>query len=154
MKKMRWKHFKNTLQIFRPNTKNAALQSARQRVIIYAAKNKEVEIMEKTYADWSQGEPTSDEHRASLQDYIALAYYKDKNYEQAIKYGEGALKLTEKLPEKDWRTRKGKEKLYGNLVEILTYAYKKNDRKEDAINILAQGRALSFTIPSQSFIVV
>jgi thiol-disulfide isomerase/thioredoxin len=140
--------FQKYIANFPKETKNEALQSARQRVVIYASKNKELEIMEKTFADWSQGEPITDEQHASLQDYMTLAYYKDKNYDQAIKYGENALKLTEKLPEKDWRQRKNKETIYGNLVELLTYSYKKNDRKEDAVSILAQGRALSFTIPS------
>ncbi len=140
--------FQKYIANFSSETKNAALQSARQRVIIFASKNKDLEIMEKTYLDWEQGEPVTETQRASLQDYMALAFYKDKEYEKSIKYGEGALRLTEKLPEKDWGERKGKEKLYGNLVEILTYAYKKNDRKEDAIKILAEGRALSFTIPS------
>lgn len=140
--------FQKHIATFSPDTKNPVLQSSRQRVIIYSSKNKDLELMEKTYTDWNQAEPGAEESRAMLQNYMALAYYKDKKYEQAIKYGEGAFKLTEKLPGKTWTQRKDKEKLYGNLIEILTYAYKKNDRKEDALNILAEGRALSFTIPS------
>jgi thiol-disulfide isomerase/thioredoxin len=140
--------FQKYIALSSPETKNAALQSARQRVIIYASNNRQLETMEKTFAEWIQGQPLTDENLATVSNYMALAYYKAKNYEQAVKYGKDALRLTEKLPEKDWRQRKNKEKLYGNLVEILAYAYKKNDRKEDAINILAEGRALSFTIPS------
>lgn len=140
--------FQKCISFFPPGAKSGMLQSARQRVVIFASQRKELELMAKTYAEWAADESVTDEQRASLQDYMATAYYKEKEYEKAVVHGEDALKLTVKLPEKTWLQRKNKEQLYGNLVELLTFAYKKNDRKVDAIDILAEGRALSFTIPS------
>ncbi len=140
--------FRTFISKYPAGTTNNAIQTARQRIIIYASREKEIDLMAKTYADWIADETASDEQNAAMQDYMATAYYKDKNYEKAVEHGENALKLTVKLPEKGWQQRKSKEALYGNLVELLTFTYKKNDRKDDAINILAEGRALSFTIPS------
>lgn len=86
--------------------------------------------------------------KPTLEGIMAVAYFKDGKYEPAIKYGEDAFNQVKNLEAKTWSERNKKTDVYGNLVELLVLSYQKVGRKEDAVNILAEGRALSFTIPS------
>ena len=47
------------------------------------------------------------------------------------------------IPEK-----RDREQIYMNLVEILALGYKKSKNSEMAVNVLAEARAQSFTLPS------
>jgi thiol-disulfide isomerase/thioredoxin len=79
---------------------------------------------------------------------MAVAYFKDGKYAESVKYGESAFNLLKTLEARNVQERNLKTEIYGNLVEVLSLAYKKSNRKDDALNILAESRALAFTIPS------
>jgi thiol-disulfide isomerase/thioredoxin len=133
-----------------PNDEGNTVQIARSRVVVYAGSKKLYDEMEKTYAAWLRGNPVYPVMRASLEGSMATAYFNGKNYEQAIKYGESAFNLTKNLEAKTWKERSAKTDLYARMVDTLVLSYQKGERKDDALSLLAETRALAFTIPSAS----
>jgi thiol-disulfide isomerase/thioredoxin len=131
-----------------PDATGNAVQLARSRVVVYSARKQEFPDMEAAYQAWLKITPPDPRLRASLEGSMAAAYFNGKNYEQAIRYGKSAFELTKNLEAKTWSERSQKTDMYATLVETLMVSYQKGDRKDDAIGILAEGRALSFTIPS------
>ena len=131
-----------------PDAAGNAVQIARSRIVVYAGRKKLLDEMEKAYEAWLKGSPVQPTLRPSLEGSMAVAYFKDKNYEQAIKYGRSSLETIKNLEAKTWQERSQKTDMYATLVETLLRSYQKSDRKEEAISILAEGRALAFTIPS------
>lgn len=96
----------------------------------------------------AQGSPAQPALRPSLEGSMAVTYFKEKNYEQAIKYGRSSFETIKNLEAKTWHERSMKTEMYGTLVETLLRSYQKTGRNEDAVGILAEGRAIAFTIPS------
>lgn len=133
-----------------PNDEGSIVQIARSRVVVYAGSKKLYDEMEKTYAAWLQGKPAYPVMRASLEGSMAAAYFNGRNYEQAIKYGQSAFDLTKNLEARTWKERSVKTDMYATMVDTLVVSYQMNDRKEEALNLLAETRALAFTIPSAS----
>lgn len=124
------------------------VQDTRKRLIALYSKKKLFPEMEKTYQDWLTGKPEFPKQRPGIEHAMAVGYYKGGKYDEAIKLGESAFNLIQKLEARGWAERNAKTDVYADLVELLTYSYRKNKRNEDAINVLAEGRVLSFTIPS------
>jgi len=133
-----------------PKDEGNTVQVARSRVVVYTGPKKLYDEMEKTYAAWLQGKPAYPNVRAYLEGAMAAAYFSGKNYELAIKYGESAFNLTKNLEAKTWKERSQKTSLYATMVDTLVLSYQKSERKEEALNLLAETRALAFTIPSAS----
>lgn len=145
--------FSKLLANMAPDATGNAVQMARSRIVIYAAKKKQYDEMEKAYEAWKKGITVTaavPAQQASLEGSMAAAYFNGKNYDRAIKYGNSALELTRNLEAKTWKERGQKSERYAILIETLVVSYQKADRKEDAIDILAEGRALAFTIPSSN----
>lgn len=140
--------FQRFLTQIPPETVGNGVQLARSKVLLYTARKKKFDEMEKAFDSWVKGKPFEANQKPNLEGIMAAAYYKDGKYEQAIKYAESAFEGVKNLEAKTWAERNTKTDVYGNLVEILVLSYQKAGRKEDAINVLAEGRALSFTIPS------
>jgi thiol-disulfide isomerase/thioredoxin len=131
-----------------PDAVGNAVQIARSRMVVYAAKKGLYDEMEKAYEAWMKGSPAQPTMRPSLEGSMAAAYFNGKNYEQAIKYGRSSFELIKNVEAKTWTQRSQKTEMYGTLVETLVLSYQKGDRKDDAVGMLAEGRALAFTIPS------
>jgi thiol-disulfide isomerase/thioredoxin len=131
-----------------PGTEGDAVQLARRRVVIYSARKKEFPDMEAAYQAWLKGTPAEPNLRASLEGGMAAGYFNGDLYEQAIRYGKNALDLTRKLEAKSWTERSQKTDMYATLIETLVLSYQKSNKKDEAVKLLAEGRALSFTIPS------
>jgi thiol-disulfide isomerase/thioredoxin len=128
--------------------KGDAIQSARSYITILAAKQKQFAEAEQTFAAFLKGEPAMPKQRPGIEQSLAVSYYKDGKYEEAIRYGESAFERLKALEAKALTERRAKTDLYGNVVEVLALSYRKNKNTDRALEVLAEGRALSFTIPS------
>jgi thiol-disulfide isomerase/thioredoxin len=131
-----------------PETKGDAIQSARSYVIILSAKQKQFAEAEQTFQTWLKGEPQLPNQRPGIERSLAVSFYKDGKYDEAVKYGQSAFDNLKTLEAKTLAERRAKMDLYGSLVEILALSYRKNKNTDRALEVLAESRALSFTIPS------
>jgi thiol-disulfide isomerase/thioredoxin len=146
---------KKTLEMMRkflaqyePDIKGDMIQSARGYVVVLASKMKQMPVAEDAFAQWQKGEPLIISQQPALQDYLATGYLKDGQYEQAIRHAQSAFDLVKTLPAKTVQAKRDREQVYMNLVEILALGYKKNKNSEQALEVLAEARAQSFTLPS------
>jgi thiol-disulfide isomerase/thioredoxin len=140
--------FQKFMTLVPPNSKGDVMQDVRSKMVILYARKKQFIEMEKHYQDWIGSSPQLPKQRPNLENVMSVAYFKDGKYDESIKYGESAFNLLKTLEARNLQERNVKTEIYGNLVEVLSLAYKKTKRNEDAINILAESRALAFTIPS------
>lgn len=139
---------KRFLAQYPPDTQGDAIQSARTYVIIIAAKQRQFAEAEQTFQAWLKGEPMVKNQRPVIEKSLATSFYKDGKYEEAIKYAQSGFDNLKALEAKTLTERRSKMETYGNLVEILALSYRKAGKMNEALNVLAEGRALSFTIPS------
>lgn len=139
---------KRFLAQYPPETKSAAIQSARTFVVIIAAKQKQFAEAEQAFQAWLKGEPLDQSQRPTIEKSLAVSFYKDGKYDEAIKYAQSGFDNLKALEAKTLAERRSKMEVYGDLVEILALSYRKAKKMDEALNVLAEGRALSFTIPS------
>lgn len=139
---------KKFLSQYPPETKGDAIQSARSFVVVYSARQKSFDEAEKTLQDWMKGQPYYADQLPALEYSLAVSFYKDGKSEQAVKYAQSAFDHLKAIEAKNLYERRAKMELYGNLVEALALSHRKVKNADEAINVLAEGRALSFTIPS------
>lgn len=130
-----------------PETKGDMLQSARSHVVVLASKRKQMAVAEEAFGQWLKGEPAK-QQQPILQDYLSTGYFKAGQYDDALRHAQAAFDLLKTLPTKTLAEKRTREHIYMNLVEVLAMAYKKNKNTEQALNVLAEARAQSFTIPS------
>ena len=135
---------------FPATAKGDMVQSALSFIIVLSSKNKQMPAAEEAFERWTKGEPLIKSQQPALQDYIASAYLKDGQYEQAIRHAQSAFDLLKTQNAKTMQEKKDREQVYMNLVEVLALGYKKNKNSDMAINVLAEARAQSFTLPSAS----
>jgi len=139
---------KKFLAQYPPETKGDMIQSARSYIAVLATRRKQMAEAEQFYLDWLKGEPFIKTQQPMLENIIAVGFFKDGQYEKAIKYGQEAFDLLKTFEAKTPRDKRDKEQVYMNLVEVLALSYKKNKNNDQALNILAEARARSFTLPS------
>jgi thiol-disulfide isomerase/thioredoxin len=142
--------FQKFLTLIPANLTGDVLQEVRSRTVVLYARKKQFTEMEKIYQDWINGSPSFPKQRPTIENVISVAYFKDGKYAESVKYGESAFNLLKTLEARNLQERNIKTEIYGNLVDVLTLGYKKTKRNDDALNILAESRALAFTIPSAS----
>jgi thiol-disulfide isomerase/thioredoxin len=142
--------YRRVLKQAEPSDISNPVQIARSRIVVYAGWEKLFDEMEKAYAGWIQGTPAYPSMKASLEGSMAAAYFNGKKYDQAIKYAQSAFNLIKNLEAKTWKERSQKTDIYVRLVDTLVLSYQKSNRKDDALSLLAETRALAFTIPSAS----
>lgn len=130
------------------DAKGDAIQSARTYIIILSAKLKQFDDAEQTFQAWLKGEPLDLSQRPAIEQSLAISLYKAGKYDEAVKYGQEAFDILKKTEAKTLAERRARMELYGNLVEILALSYRKAKQSDEALNVLAESRALSFTIPS------
>lgn len=140
--------FRRVLKQAEPTDISNPVQIARSRMVVYAGREKLYDEMEKAYAGWLQGTPAYPTMKSSLEGSMAAAYFNGKKYDQAIKYAQSAFNQIKNLEAKTWKERSQKTEVYATLVDTLVLSYQKSDRKDDALSLLAETRALAFTIPS------
>jgi thiol-disulfide isomerase/thioredoxin len=140
--------FKRFLAEYPPDIKGDMIQSARSYAAILATRRKQMAEAEQFYQAWTKGDPVVKSQQPMLESILAAGFFKDGQYEQAIRYGQEAFDLLKATEAKNPRDKRDKEHIYMNLVEILALSYKKNKNSDQALNILAEARAASFTIPS------
>lgn len=139
------KHF---LAQYPADKKGDAIQSARTYVIVLSAKTKQFADAEQTLQLWSKGEPLAKSQLPALEKSLAVSFYKDGKHEEAVKYAQRGFANLKALQAKTLMERRAKMDLYAALVEVLALSYRKTKNTDEAFNVLAEGRALSFTIPS------
>ncbi|MBS1794914.1 MAG: redoxin family protein [Acidobacteria bacterium] len=139
---------KRFLGEYPPDTKGDMIQSARSVAVIIASRLKRTAEAEQFYQAWLKGEPLVKTHQPMLENHLSAAFFKDGQYEQAVKYGREAFDLLKTFQAKTQRDKRDQEQIYMNLVEVLALSYKKNKNNEQALEILAEARAESFAIPS------
>ena len=139
---------KRFLAQYPPEMKGDAIQSARTYIIILSAKQKQFADAEQTLQLWLKGEPLVRSQLPALEKSLAVSYYKDGKYEEAVKYAQSGFTNLKALEAKTLAERRAKMDLYANLVEILALSHRKTKNSDEALKVLAEVRALSFTIPS------
>ena len=139
---------KKFLAQYPAETKGDMIQAARSYAAVLATRRKQMAEAEIFYQAWLKGEPFVKGQQAMLESILAAGFFKDGQYDQALKYGQEAFDLLKTLEAKNPREKSNKEQVYMNLVEVLALSYKKNKNSDQALNILAEARAQSFTIPS------
>lgn len=146
---------KKTLEIMKKflaqypaETKGNAIQSARGYVVVLSARQKLFDEAEKTLQDWIKGQPAYPDQLPALEQSLAVSFYKDGKSEQAVKYAQSAFDHLKAVEAGTLAERRNKMELYGNLVEVLALSYRKAKNTDQSLEVLAEGRALSFTIPS------
>jgi len=139
---------KRFLAQYPPETKGDAIQSARSYIIILSVRKKQLAEAEQTFQAWLKGEPFVETQRPVMEQIMAVGFFKNGKYDEAVKYGESAFSLLKKLEARTLAERRAKMDLYGNLVEVLALSYRKANKTDEALNVLAESRALAFTIPS------
>ncbi|MFL6467461.1 MAG: TlpA family protein disulfide reductase, partial [Pyrinomonadaceae bacterium] len=103
---------------------------------------------ENAFTRFVKTEPVIPQQRPVLQDHLASGYLKEEKYEQAIDHAQSAFDLLKSQKAKTPAEKRSRETLFMNLVEVLALGYKKNKNADQSLNILAEARAQSFTIPS------
>jgi thiol-disulfide isomerase/thioredoxin len=139
---------KKFLAQYPPETKGNVIQQARSYIVVLSVRKKLPAEAEQVYQAWLKGEPLNKTQQPMLEQTLAVGFFKEKQYEQAIKYARQAFELLKTLEAKTFREKRDKEQLYMNVVEVLALSYRKNDNKEAALEILAEARAQSFMLPS------
>jgi len=142
----------NTMQRFlaqhTPDAKGEIIQAARSYVTVFSARRKLVDDAEKTYQLWLTGSPFVVEQQPSLEEVLAVGFFKAGQYEKAIKYGQEAFDLLKTQQARTVSEKRAREQLYIDLVEVLSLSYKKNKNADKALESLAEARAESFALPS------
>ena len=128
--------------------KGNMIQLARSSIIILSARRKQMAEAEQMHQMWLKGDPFDKNSQPMLEQALAVGFFKDGQYEQAVKYGQNAFNLLKTLEAKTFAEKRSKEQTYMNLVEVLALSYRKNGDKEAALDVLAEARARSFTLPS------
>ena len=135
---------------FPSDAKGDMVQSALSFIIVLSSKTKQMPAAEAAFERWTRGEPLVKSQQPALQDYLASAYLKDGQYEQAIRHAQSAFDLLKTMNARTMQEKKEREQVYMNLVEVLALGYKKNKNSDMSMNVLAEARAQSFTLPSAS----
>jgi thiol-disulfide isomerase/thioredoxin len=139
---------KRFLAQYPPETKGDMIQSARAYIAVYSAKRKLLDEAEKAYQLWLTGSPVEPATKPTLEQVLAVAFFKDGQYEKAIKYGRDAFDLLKTLKARTVSEKRTREEIYINLIEVLAMSYKKSKNADQALESLAEARAESFAIPS------
>ena len=139
---------KKFLAQYPPEAPGVLLQSARSRVVIVSTRRKQMAEAERFYQLWRQGAPVNKTQQPMLEQILAVGFFKDGQTGQAIRYGQEAFDLLKTLEAKTPQEKRDREQIYANLVEVLALSYQKDKNSEQALNILAEARAMSFTLPS------
>lgn len=140
--------FKKFLAQYPPETKGNMIQSARAYIIILSVRKKQISEAEQYFLAWTKGEPYFVKQQPQLEQILSVGFFKTGDYEKAIQYGQEAFDLLKTLEAKTPQSKRDKEQIYMNLVEVLALSYKKNKNSDQALSILAEARARSFTLPS------
>ncbi len=140
--------FKKFIAQYPPDVKGDMIQSARGYGVILHARKKQMSEAEQFYEAWRTGEPFFKIQQPSMENLLSVGFFKAGDYEKAIKYGQEAFDLLKTIEAKTPKDKRDKEQIYMNLVEVLALSYKKNKNSDQALSILAEARARSFTLPS------
>ena len=130
------------------DAKGEMIQSALGNVIIWSSQMKQMDVAEAAIDRWVKGEETISKQRAALQNHIAVGYFKDGKYDQAVKHARAAFDILKSTTVTTRPEKRDREKIYMNLVEVLALGYKKAKNPDQALEILAEARAESFALPS------
>jgi thiol-disulfide isomerase/thioredoxin len=139
---------KRFLSQYPVETKGDMIQSARSYLVVYLTRRKLLDDAEKTYQLWLGGSPLDIGSKPSLGQALAVAFFKEGQYEKAIKYGQEAFDLLKTLKARSLSEKRVREQLFINLIEVLALSYKKSKNSDQALESLAEARAESFAIPS------
>ncbi len=139
---------KKFLASYPPETKGDMIQSARSYVLILSSRRKQMAEAEQAYQAWLKGDPVVEQQRPMLEQILSVGFFKDGQYDQAVRYGQNAFDLLQKQEARTIAEKRTREQIYMNLVEVLAMSYRKSKNTEQSLNILAEARARSFTIPS------
>ena len=133
---------------FPSSTQGDMMQSARAYVVIGASKRKLMPEAESAFALWRTGQPVLKTQQPALQDFVALGYFKNGQYDLAVQHAQEAFDLLKEMKATTIRDKRDRETIYMNLVEVLAMSYRKSKNSDQALKILAEARAQSFAIPS------
>jgi thiol-disulfide isomerase/thioredoxin len=133
---------------FPPETKGSMIQSARSYEVLFSCRKKLLDKAETAYLAWLAGSPVDKGNQSFLEEVLAVALFKDGQYDRSIKYAQEAFDVLKTLGTPSLAEKRSRERLYEDLVEVLALGYRKNKNADQALEVLAEARAESFAIPS------
>jgi thiol-disulfide isomerase/thioredoxin len=139
---------KRFLTQYPPETTGDMMQSARAIIVVYSAQRKLMSDAEAAFNQWRTGSPMIKDQQPGLQDYLASGYYKSGQYDLAVKHAQEAFDLLKTIKTRTLKDKRDREQIYINLIEVLAMSYRKSKNSDQALNVLAEARAESFSIPS------
>lgn len=96
---------KKFLAQYPPDIKGDMIQSARSYVVIFATRRKQMAEAEQFYLAWTKGDPFVKNQQPMLGSVVAVGFFKDGQFEQAIKYGQEAFDLVKTFEAKNPRDK-------------------------------------------------
>ena len=117
-------------------------------IVVLSSSSRQMDIAESAFSRFKKTEPVTVSQQPALLDHLASGYYKSGDYDRAIEYAQTAFDLLKTLNPRNSTEKRSHETIYMNLVEILALGYRKNKNSDQALSVLAEARAKSFTIPS------
>jgi thiol-disulfide isomerase/thioredoxin len=124
------------------------VKSALGHIVVLSSGSRQMDIAEAAFERYKKTEPVTVSQQAALRDHLASGYYKSGDYEHAVEHAQTAFDLLKTLNPRNAAEKRSHETIYMNLVEILALGYRKNKNSDQALSVLAEARAKSFTIPS------
>ena len=88
---------KRFLSQYPPETKGDMIQSARSYAVMYMSKRKLLDDSEKMYQLWVAGSPINANTKPWLEQLLAVGFFKDGQFDKAIKYGQEAFDFLKTL---------------------------------------------------------
>ena len=132
-----------------PSEANTPLvQSGRAIFVVQASRRKMLADAEATFKLWKAALSTATAEQSVLQDHLSLGYYKDGQYDMAVKHSQEAFDMLKSFKARTLKEKRDREQIYMNLIEVLAMSYRKSKNADQSLTVLAQARAESFSIPS------
>lgn len=127
---------------------NDLRQDARLRVAKLAAKKGLFEEAEKARTDYLSAGTVTPQLRAQVDQDLASAYRKGKNYERAIAEGRDALDAVRQLKPHTAVEKNTYTELLKGTVGVMVQTYLEMKKPDEAARVLEEMRALSLALPS------
>jgi thiol-disulfide isomerase/thioredoxin len=129
-----------------PNVTGEPAQNARSVIVIQAVKKGLLPEAESRLSEYAKNQPQVPQDRYALENWVASAYYKAKDYAHALPHAESLLGAA-KLAAKDEETPK-RDTMLSDAVLLLSEIDLRLKRNDQAVAAVLELRRLALTFPS------
>jgi len=129
-----------------PNATGEPAQNARAIVVIQAAKKGLLPEAESRLAEYVKSEPQVAEDRYSLENWVATAYFKTRDYAHALPHAQQMWSAAKLAASK--KSTFQRDAMLNDAVGLLAEIDLKLDKKRDAVDAIQELRRLALAFPS------